>query len=90
MDEILNEVRRYQEMLAQFGGQKFKVEHSYFGNRLPYCWKITTASEPVEYVATIEIAPKDILRMNGKGQSDQTEYLRARFGHLFVISQSKR
>jgi hypothetical protein len=77
------EIISYGKLLAEIAGPALRGTHKPYGNQLPYRWEFTTTTEPLEYVTTIPFAASDIVRMNTMNDDQKTEYLRARFAHLF-------
>jgi hypothetical protein len=70
-------------LLGEIAGPAFRGTQKYYGNQLPYRWEFTTTIEPIEYVSTIQLTASDIARMSIMNDDQKSEYLRARFAHLF-------
>lgn len=86
--DVTHEIERYTHLLSLLCGDSLAVKHKHIGGELPYSWQVETTVEPILYVATVKLTSQDILTINDKDDGEKLQYLRARFGHLFVVPRS--
>jgi hypothetical protein len=87
MNPIQQQIAEIGELLSIITGPAFEVVNKYWGSQLPYRWEARTVVEPIRYVATIELNPSDVLRMDVMPFYEKREYLRGRFAHLFAAHE---